>query len=90
MKEYLTGALDNGINGFLDNWVQRHAGLVGQTCRFAPIKKLPCLPMLPSKNPHEPNPFRKTTRHSLFLIRVNPCSIRGLKIQPNFRRFKVI
>jgi hypothetical protein len=25
----------------------------GQSCRFAPIKKLPCLPMLPSKNPHE-------------------------------------
>jgi hypothetical protein len=32
-------------------------GLVGQTCRFAPIKKPPCLPMLPSKNPHELNPF---------------------------------
>jgi hypothetical protein len=31
--------------------------LVGQTCRFAPIKKLPCHPMLPSKNPHEPNSF---------------------------------
>jgi hypothetical protein len=26
MKEYLTGALNDGINGFLDNWVQRHAG----------------------------------------------------------------
>jgi hypothetical protein len=26
MKEYLTGALDDGINGFWDNWVQRHAG----------------------------------------------------------------
>src|SRR5271156_5432487 len=34
--------------------------LVGQTCRFAPIKKLPCLPLLPSKNPHEPNPFPET------------------------------
>src|SRR6202021_1233787 len=34
--------------------------LVGQTCRFAPIKKLPCLPMLPSKNPYEPSPFPKT------------------------------
>src|ERR1700679_998411 len=39
------------------NWVQHHAGLVGQTCRFAPIKKSPDLPMLPSKNPHEPNLF---------------------------------
>ena len=28
MKEYLAGALDDGVNGFLDNWVQRHAGLV--------------------------------------------------------------
>jgi hypothetical protein len=26
MKEHLTGALDDGINGFLDHWVQRHAG----------------------------------------------------------------
>jgi len=31
--------------------------LVGLTCRFAPIKKLPCLPMLPPKNPHESNLF---------------------------------
>jgi hypothetical protein len=29
MKEYLTGALDDGINGFWDNWVQRHAGGAG-------------------------------------------------------------
>jgi hypothetical protein len=29
--------------------------LVGQTCRFAPIKKLPCLPILPSNNFSEPN-----------------------------------
>ncbi|MGA2868526.1 MAG: hypothetical protein ABSF34_05130 [Verrucomicrobiota bacterium] len=35
--------------------IDGHAGLVGQTCRFAPIKKPPCLPMLPSKIPHEPN-----------------------------------
>jgi hypothetical protein len=28
---------------------------VGQSCRFAPTKKLSCLPMLPSKNPDEPN-----------------------------------
>jgi hypothetical protein len=29
MKEYLIGVLgeDDGINGFLDQWVQRHAGL---------------------------------------------------------------
>jgi hypothetical protein len=27
MKEYLTGALADGINGFWDHWVQRHAGL---------------------------------------------------------------
>jgi len=33
---------------------------VGQTCRFAPIKKLRCLPMLPSENLHEPNPFPET------------------------------
>jgi hypothetical protein len=33
---------------------------VGQNCRFAPTKKLPCLPMLPSKNPHEPNPLPGT------------------------------
>ena len=26
MKEHLTGVLDAEINGFLDNWVQRHAG----------------------------------------------------------------
>ena len=26
MKEYLTGALDDGINGFWDHWVQRHTG----------------------------------------------------------------
>jgi hypothetical protein len=40
----------------------RHVGIssVRQSCRFAPIKKLPCLPMLPSKNPHEPNPFPET------------------------------
>src|ERR1700728_682352 len=30
---------------------------VGQTCRFAPIKELPCLPRLPSKNFPELNPF---------------------------------
>jgi hypothetical protein len=28
MQKYLTGAMDDGINGFLDNWVQRHAGWV--------------------------------------------------------------
>ena len=38
MKEYLTGALDDGINGLLDNWVQRHAGL--ELGAFA----LSCLP----------------------------------------------
>src|ERR1700678_1716655 len=43
--------------GLLDNGVQRHAGLVGQTCRFAPIKKFPYLPMLPSKYPQKPNPL---------------------------------
>ena len=26
MKEYLTDALNDGINGCWDNWVQRHAG----------------------------------------------------------------
>src|ERR1700721_767343 len=46
---------DAVVAGLLNNWVQRHAGLVRQSCRFAPIKKLPCLPMLPSKNPPEPN-----------------------------------
>ena len=67
MKEHLTDAWDDGINGFLDHWVQhhagwvqRHAGLVGQTCRFAPIKELPCLPRLPSKNSPELNPFPET------------------------------
>src|SRR5271170_6942577 len=40
--------------------VQRHAGLVGRRCRAAPIKNPPCLPILPSKNPHEPNPFPGT------------------------------
>jgi hypothetical protein len=33
------------------NWVQRHAGLVRQSCRFAPVKKPPYLPMLPLKKP---------------------------------------
>ncbi|MGA2869993.1 MAG: hypothetical protein ABSF34_12650 [Verrucomicrobiota bacterium] len=27
MKEHLTGALDDWLNGFWDKWVQRHAGL---------------------------------------------------------------
>jgi hypothetical protein len=27
MNEYSIGVLDDGINGFLDHWVQRHAGL---------------------------------------------------------------
>jgi hypothetical protein len=27
MNEYSIGVLDDGINGFLDKWVQRHAGL---------------------------------------------------------------
>jgi hypothetical protein len=27
MNEYSMGVLDDGINGFLDHWVQRHAGL---------------------------------------------------------------
>jgi hypothetical protein len=72
------------------NWVQRHAGLVGQSCRFVPIKKPPYLPMLPSKNPHEPNLFLGTqpalgVLH--FSIRVY-LSIRGLKDQSDFRRFK--
>jgi hypothetical protein len=62
MKEHLTDVLDDGINGFLDNGsmvsiIDRDAGLVGKTCRFAPIKELPCLPRLPSKNSPEPNPF---------------------------------
>jgi hypothetical protein len=26
MQKYLTGAMDDGINGFLDHWVQLHAG----------------------------------------------------------------
>jgi hypothetical protein len=69
------------------NWVQRHAGLVGQTCRFAPIKKLPSLPRLPSKNPLEP---KKPNRHPAFFI-FYPCpSIGGLKNQFDFRGFKVI
>jgi hypothetical protein len=38
MQKYLTGALDDGINGLLDNWVQRHAGL--ELGAFA----LSCLP----------------------------------------------
>src|SRR6202034_4068981 len=81
------------------NRVQRHAGLVGQTCRFAPIKKLHCLPMLPSKNPPEPSPFPGTQpARSLFTF--YPCPpvfIRGLKTGSStrwklrdFRRFKVI
>ena|ERR1700679_2485885 len=53
MKRYLTGALDDVINGLLDNWVQRHAGagakravlptshLVGRRCCAAPIKNFP-------------------------------------------------
>src|SRR5271156_6753597 len=51
---------------FPPNWVQRHAGLVGQSCRFAPIKKPPYLSMLPSKNLHEPNLFPGThTAHGI-------------------------
>jgi hypothetical protein len=54
--------------------------LVGQTCRFAPIKKPPYLPMLPSKNRHEPNPFPETQPRTAFLISY-PCpSIGGLKM----------
>jgi len=65
MKEHLTDVLDDGINGFLDNGsmvsiIDRDAGLVGKTCRFAPIKELPCLPRLPSKNSPELNPFPET------------------------------
>jgi len=32
MKKYLTGALDDGTNGFWNNWVRRHAG------RFPPFQ----------------------------------------------------
>jgi hypothetical protein len=38
MNEYLVDVLDDGINGFLDKWVQRHAGL--ESGAFA----LSCLP----------------------------------------------
>jgi hypothetical protein len=51
----MLGSMDFWIIGSMVSIIDRHAGLVGQTCRFASIKKPPCLPMLPSKNPNEPN-----------------------------------
>jgi hypothetical protein len=54
--------------------IDRHAGPVGRRCRTAPIKKPSYLPMLPSKNPHEPKLFPEThpTRHSSFSIPAHP------------------
>ena len=45
------------------NWVQRHAG-----AGLPQLKKLPSLPMLPSKISLSPIPFQKPTRHPLFSI----------------------
>src|ERR1700678_1753518 len=45
---------------FPPNWVQRHAGLVGQTCRFAPIKKSPVYQCCHRKIAMEPNLFPET------------------------------
>jgi hypothetical protein len=51
MKEYLTGALNDGINGFLDNWVQRHAG-----AGLPQLKNSPVCQCCHRKIPHQPNP----------------------------------
>jgi hypothetical protein len=61
--------------------------LAGQTCRFAPTKKLPCLPMLPSKNPHEPNPFPETqpSHGILHFLSVPICGLKTSLISGDLR-----
>jgi hypothetical protein len=51
MNEYLVDVLDDGINGFLDKWVQRHAGL--ESGAFALSCLLAFLMVIPAgaKNP---------------------------------------
>jgi hypothetical protein len=56
----LSSPIGSGVDHRLASIIDRHAGPVGQTCRFAPIKKIVCLPRLPAKNPYEPNLFPET------------------------------
>jgi hypothetical protein len=49
-----------GADHRLVSIIDRHAGLVGQTCRFAPIKKASLSADVAIEAPHEPNLFPRT------------------------------
>ena len=74
MNEYSIGVLDDGINGFLDKWVQRHAGL--ESGAFALSCLLAFLMVIPAwaKICKNSNEFAK--------IQVNPT--KSNQIQPLF------
>jgi hypothetical protein len=61
--------------------IDRHAA--GQTCWFAPIKKTSLSANVAIEKSLPRNPTG--ARLSSFLIRANPCSIRALKNQSDFR-----
>ena len=91
MNEYSIGVLDDGINGFLDHWVQRHAGL--ESGAFALSCLLAFLMVIPAwakicKKPNEiakiqVNPTKSNQIQPLFFPRL-PSEVMGQK-QPALR-----
>ena len=76
MNEYLVGVLDDGINGFLDKWVQRHAGLesgaFALSCLLAFLMVIPAWAKICNlrirKNPSKSDQIRPNQTSFLFQL----------------------